>query len=69
MEFRRRRSRGGMNRSARAFGTSSGHTQRLEDLATEMLARGLSVRDIYRTMSKGAQNALTLDATPMQRAA
>ena len=46
-----------------------GHTQRLEDLATEMLARGLSVRDIYRTMSKGAQNALTLDATPMQRAA
>ena len=36
-----------MSRSARPFGEHlKGHTQGLEDLAIEMLARGLSVRDI-----------------------
>src|SRR5262245_59648022 len=36
-----------MSRSARLFASHlRGHTQGLEDLAIEMLARGLSVRDI-----------------------
>jgi putative transposase len=36
-----------MSRSARLFASiSRGHTQGLEDLAIEMLARGLSLRDI-----------------------